>query len=381
MKQFLSFLLAAIAGGLIALGSVSLLNKDTAISANISTTDFSAQQINLINKKPVKGAAIFDFTVAAKLANPVVVYISAQAGEKTSKNNLGDDPMRFFFGDDTPVSGSGSGVIYSSDGYIVTNNHVIEFADKIEVTLFDNRKFSAKVVGTNKKTDLAILKIEANDLPTLAYSDSDKAEVGEWTLAVGNPFDLTSTVTAGIISAKGRSLGLLRDYRDAIESFIQTDAAVNPGNSGGALIDASGRLLGINTAIASQTGVFQGYSFAIPINLVKRIADDIIQYGTYKRAFLGVNIYPLDSKAAADLGLHINQGVVIEKVEKKGSAQLAGLRAKDVITKVENKIIKTVPDLAEVIGLSKAGDVLDITINRHGKTLSIPVQMLAETSN
>lgn len=381
MKQFLSFLLAAIAGGLIALGGVSLMSGKQALTQQENLSESPAQQVNFINKKPNTNPPIFNFTKAARLANPVVVHISTQVGHVAANKNNSDDPFRFFFDDDTPMSGSGSGVIYTSDGYIVTNNHVVEFADKLEVTLFDNRKFTAKVVGTNKKTDLAIIKIEAYDLPTLELGDSDKAQVGEWTLAVGNPFDLTSTVTAGIISAKGRSLGLLRDYRDAIESFIQTDAAVNPGNSGGALIDASGRLLGINTAIASQTGVFQGYSFAIPINLVKRIADDIIQYGTYQRAFLGVNIYPLDSKAAEDLGLHINQGVVIEKVEKKGSAQLAGLRAKDVITKVENKIIKTVPDLAEIIGLSKAGDVLDITINRHGKTLSIPVQMLAETSN
>jgi Do/DeqQ family serine protease len=379
MKQFLSFLLAAIAGGLIALGGVSLMQDE--IIAQTETFEAPSQQVNFVNKRPVPEVAIFDFTKAAELANPVVVHISAKAGEvSANNNNYSDDPFRFFFGDDSPMSGSGSGVIYTSDGYIVTNNHVVEFADKLEVTLYDNRKFNATVVGTNKKTDLAIIKIEANDLPTLVLADSDNARVGEWTLAVGNPFDLTSTVTAGIISAKGRSLRLLKD-RDAIESFIQTDAAVNPGNSGGALIDATGRLLGINTAIASQSGVFQGYSFAIPINLVKRIADDIIEYGSYHRAFLGVNIYPLDSESAQQLGVNISQGVVIERLEDKGSAQYAGLYPKDVIVKVDSKEIKGVPDLAEIIGTSKVGDVLDVTINRKGRTMTIPVKMRAEPDN
>lgn len=378
MKQFLSFLLAAIAGGLIALGGVSLFEKDTEISA--APTELPSQQISYVNQRPVPTSSIFDFTKAAQMANPVVVHIAAKANKANANNNYSDDPFRFFFGDDRPMSGSGSGVIYTSDGYIVTNNHVVEFADNLEVTLYDNRKFSATVVGANKKTDLAIIKIEANNLPTLELADSDKAQVGEWTLAVGNPFDLTSTVTAGIISAKGRSLRLLKD-RDAIESFIQTDAAVNPGNSGGALIDANGRLLGINTAIASQTGVFQGYSFAIPINLVKRIADDIIQYGNYRRAFLGVNIYPLDSETAEQLGISISQGVVIDRLEDKGSAQYAGLYPKDVIIKVDDKEIRGVPDLAEVIGLSKVGDVLDVTVNRKGKVMTIPVKMRPEPDN
>lgn len=379
MKQFFSFLLAAVAGGLIALGGVSLMdNEPSQIPAPIT---IPAQQVKNVNKSPVDGTTYFDFTKAAKVANPVVVHISAKAGKvSANNNNYSDDPFRFFFGDDRPMSGTGSGVIYTSDGYIVTNNHVVEFAEKIEVTLFDNRKFSAQVIGTNKKTDLAILKIEATNLPTLELADSDKVQVGEWTLAVGNPFDLTSTVTAGIVSAKGRSLRLLKD-RDAIESFIQTDAAVNPGNSGGALVDANGRLLGINTAIASQTGVFQGYSFAIPINLVKRIADDIIEFGSYQRAFLGVNIYPLDSEAAERLGISISQGVVIDKIENNGSAQYAGLYPKDVIIKVDDKVIKGVPDLAEIIGLSKVGDVLDVTVNRKGKNMTIPVRMRAEPGN
>ena len=378
MKQFLSFLLAAIAGGLIALGGVSIFEKDTEISA--APTELPSQQISYVNQRPVPASNIFDFTKAAQMANPVVVHIAAKANKTNANNNYSDDPFRFFFGEDRPMSGSGSGVIYTSDGYIVTNNHVVEFADNLEVTLYDNRKFSATVVGTNKKTDLAIIKIEANNLPTLELADSDEAQVGEWTLAVGNPFDLTSTVTAGIISAKGRSLRLLKD-RDAIESFIQTDAAVNPGNSGGALIDANGRLLGINTAIASQTGVFQGYSFAIPINLVKRIADDIIQYGNYRRAFLGVNIYPLDSETAKQLGISISQGVVIDRLEDKGSAQYAGLYPKDVIIKVDDKEIRGVPDLAEVIGLSKVGDVLDVTVNRKGEVMTIPVKMRPEPDN
>lgn len=377
MKQFLSFLLAAIAGGLIALGGVSLLDNES----DISPSNVPAQQVSYINKAPAPGTNMIDFTKAAQMANPVVVHITATAGKANAANKSNaDDPFRFFFGEEQPMSGSGSGVIYTADGYIVTNSHVVEFADELEVILYDNRQFKAKVIGINKKTDLAIIKIEANDLPTLEFADSDKAQVGEWTLAVGNPFDLMSTVTAGIISAKGRSLRLLKD-RDAIESFIQTDAAVNPGNSGGALVDANGRLLGINTAIASQTGVFQGYSFAIPINLVKRIADDIIEYGSYKRAFLGVNIYPLDSETAQSLGIKISQGVVIDRIEDNGSAQYAGLYPKDVIVKVDDKEIRGVPDLAEAIGLSKVGDVIDVTINRKGQTLTIPVKMRPEPDN
>ena len=381
MKQFFSLTIAAVLGGMMVLGGNYILSDDNQPLAlqTAQSPQPHAQQIKYVDKLSKPNPLTLDFRAAAKKATKAVVYINS-TGKRSSHQAV--DPMELFFGRggyDAPVQGSGSGVIYSSDGYIITNNHVIDFADDIQVTLSDNRKFKAKLIGTNKNTDIAVLKIEATNLQTLELANSDNAEIGEWTLAVGNPFDLTSTVTAGIISAKGRSLKLLPN-REAIESFIQTDAAVNPGNSGGALVDAEGRLLGINTAIATQTGAFQGYSFAIPIDLVKRIADDIINYGSYQRAFLGVSIYPLDSKAAAELNVNISQGVVIESIEDRSSAQYAGLNPKDIITKVNNRDIKDIPDLAEIVGRSKAGDVLDISIVRNGEPMTLQVKMRPESN-
>jgi len=371
MKRLISFVLAGAFGGLIALGGAWLLSPNKQRIA--SETAAPARAINFS-----PGNVPFDFTAAANVSMPVVVHIKASAKQKTQANE-GYNPLRFFFGDEMlnqPMEGTGSGVIYSNDGYIITNNHVVEFADKVRVTLYDNREFEATVVAKDKKTDLAVVKIEATDLPVLKLADSDAAKVGEWVLAVGNPFDLTSTVTAGIISAKGRSLRLI-EGRDAIESFIQTDAAVNPGNSGGALIDAQGRLLGINTAIATRTGAFQGYSFAIPINLAKRIVDDMIKFGSYQRAFLGVNIYELGDEEAREMGLKVSQGVVIETLVDGGSAQYAGLQPKDVIVKVDGRDIKNVPELTEIVGRAKVGDVLNLTINRKGETIDVAVRMKA----
>ncbi len=381
MKQFFSLTIAAILGGMMVLAGNHFLSPDHSkqLSQTIQAPRPQAQQIKYVDRLNKTNASTLDFRAAAKKATKAVVYINSTGTR--SHSNQANDPMSYFFGrsDNTPIQGSGSGVIYSTDGYIVTNNHVIDFADDIQVTLSDNRKFKAKLIGTNKNTDLAVLKIEATNLQTLELANSDAAEIGEWTLAVGNPFDLTSTVTAGIISAKGRSLKILPN-REAIESFIQTDAAVNPGNSGGALVDAEGRLLGINTAIATQTGAFQGYSFAIPIDLVKRIVDDIINYGSYQRAFLGVSIYPLDSKSAKELDVDISQGVVIESIEDRSSAQYAGLNQKDIITKVNNRVIKDIPDLAEIVGRSKVGDTLDISIVRNGEPMKFQVKMRPETN-
>lgn len=381
MRNFLSILFAAILGGVIALGGAQLLNKEgKTITENVNVP---ARVVKMTaSNNNVSPSVPFDFKEAAKKSTKSVVHIAAKGSSSTASG--GDDNVfKYFFGDEGsnhPISGTGSGVIYTSDGYIITNNHVVDFASELEVTLSDNRKYAATLVGRNEKTDLAVIKIEANNLPTLDLADSDRAEIGEWTLAVGNPFNLTSTVTAGIISAKGRSLRLLPD-RDAIESFIQTDAAVNPGNSGGALVDARGRLLGINTAIATQNGSFQGYSFAIPINLVKRIADDIIKYGSYHRAFLGVNIFPLDNEVADEMGLEITQGVVINSLVDGGAAQYAGLLPKDVIVKVNDKTILSVPDLSETVGRTKVGDIIDIKINRFGKEMTVPVKMRPEPEN
>jgi Do/DeqQ family serine protease len=273
-----------------------------------------------------------------------------------------------------PRKGSGSGVIVSKDGYVVTNNHVVDFADEVLVTTNDNRKFTAEVIGTDPQTDLAVLKIDAYDLQTLSYGDSDKARVGEWVLAVGNPFDLNSTVTAGIISAKGRDIDIIQG-KNAMEAFIQTDAAVNPGNSGGALVNTEGELIGINTAIASRTGSYVGYSFAIPVNMMKRITEDIIKYGEYRRVSLGVLVRELNSDLSQDLGLSVTQGVVVDDLVSGGSAQYAGVLPNDVILKINGRTVKNFPDLQEMIGRAKVGETINLTLLRKDKTKELPVRL------
>lgn len=379
MKQIFSLILAGIIGGMVTLGGSHLLQQEQPAT----TSPGFAQQVNFSPGQNFS-TPTFNFTEAAAKATPAVVNITATAARKTAqREDRGSEqinPFRFFFGDPEdqgPIEGTGSGVIYTPDGYIITNNHVVEFADELLVTLSDNRKFKAKLIGRDEKTDMALIKIEAHNLPTLQLADSDNAKIGEWVLAVGNPFNLTSTVTAGIISAKGRSINLLGG-NTAIEAFIQTDAAVNPGNSGGALVDAEGRLLGINTAIASRTGSFQGYSFAIPVNLMKRIVDDIMEFGSYQRPLLGINIQDLDSEYADSLGISITQGVVVERLVDGGSAQYAGLQAKDVITKVNDRSVNSVPELQEIIGRSKVGDTVTLTVNRKGQTKQIAVKLRAE---
>ncbi len=379
MKQILSLIAAGIIGGMITLAGFHWLQPEAPQS------NLDKETAHLVNYKiPVlpSSAPAFDFKSAARVATPAVVHIvSSSNGTRTTEE---EGAFRYFFGgpDNRPQRGSGSGVIYSEDGYIITNNHVVDNADKVEVTLADNRTFNAKIVGTEERSDLAVLKIEANNLPTLQTADSDKTEVGEWVLAVGNPFELNSTVTAGIVSAKGRNIRLI-DTEGAIEAFIQTDAAVNPGNSGGALVDAEGRLLGINTAIATRTGVYSGYSFAIPINLAKKIVDDIIEYGSYQRAYLGVGIQEIDLYLAVELGLKVNQGVVVTRVFDGGSAQYAGIQENDVITYVDNKKITNIAELQETIGRAQVGETVNLTVNRFGRDKNLPVRLKSqlETSN
>lgn len=383
MKQVLSFVFAGVVGGLVVLGGMYALPTPD------QTQTATGQQLFQPKSASYAGTeGLVDFRQAAAMARPAVVHISAtESREKAMERGRQNNPFYHFFGEDffygsplenlyQPLQGAGSGVIYTSDGYIVTNNHVVEFADELEVTLFDNRKFRATVVGSYPKTDLAVIKIEATGLPILPLADSDQTEVGEWVLAVGNPMNLTSTVTAGIVSAKGRNINIINE-RDAIESFIQTDAAVNPGNSGGALVDARGHLLGINTAISSRTGSFEGYSFAIPVNIVRKIADDIIEYGSFQRAYLGVSIFELDSDYANEYGLDFSQGVVIERLEEGGSAQYAGLLPQDVIVAVDGRSIKSIPELQEVVGRSKVGDVISVTVYRSGKMQDIQVRLNA----
>ncbi len=309
-----------------------------------------------------------DFTVAAEMSVHAVVHVKSMY-----KNQVYSDPIySFFFGDmyqnQAPtVQTSGSGVIITSDGYIVTNNHVIQNSEYIEVVLNDKRTYTAKVIGVDPSTDIALIKIEEKNLPVISYGDSDALKVGEWVLAVGNPFNLTSTVTAGIVSAKARNINILSQY--SIESFIQTDAAVNPGNSGGALINNQGLLVGINTAIASQTGSYVGYSFAIPVNIVKKIVTDLIEFGEVKRAYLGVSIQSLDPRLAADKGIDLKNGVYVEEVYQDGAAKDGGAQPGDVIVAMNDFPIADIPMLHEQLSKYRPGDVIKVKVNRSGKEM------------
>lgn len=379
MSKFWSTTLAGAVGGLIVFGAIKMTEKP-APESGVLPAPAPVKQVNYT----YGGAPVpFDFTRAADRAMPAVVHIKAMESRETAiQRQRQSNPFRFFFGDDflpfddyaRPRSGTGSGVIYTSDGYILTNNHVVEFADEFEITLHDNREFKARLVGADPSTDMAVLKIDANNLPAIELGNSDDVKVGEWALAVGNPFDLTSTVTAGIISAKSRDINIIRKGAP-IESFIQTDAAVNPGNSGGALVDANGRLIGINSAIATPTGVFAGYSFAIPVNLAKRIADDLVKYGKFKRAYLGVDIATMDSNLATELNIPYAQGVWVKELDPQGSAAQAGIQRNDIITKINGKNVTSGPELRELIGRSKVGESVNLTLVRNGKEKDVAVRL------
>ena len=264
--------------------------------------------------------------------------------------------------------GYGSGVVISPDGYIVTNNHVVEGASKIEVTFNDKHKRTATIIGNDPSTDLALIKVEASDLEYLTFADSDKVRVGEWVLAVGNPFNLTSTVTAGIVSAKARNINILGDG-STIESFIQTDAAINPGNSGGALVDMEGNLIGINAAIASRTGSYEGYSFAIPSNIVKKVVEDFLQYGSLQRAYLGVSIVEITEELAEAKGIEEMSGVYIMEVNERGGAKAAGIKKDDILLSVNNISVNSNSQLVGVIGQYRPGDKVRVKIQRGGEVL------------
>ena len=374
MKNLFSLVFAGIIGGMITLGGVYLLHTSPIENVTSTIENYAQPVSSNLNVRAGSATAPFDFANAAEKATPSVVHITATSG-RSQQDNSGN-PLDFFFGNPGEGGlrgGTGSGVIYSPDGYIITNNHVIEGANNIEVTLSDNRTYQATVVGTEAQADLAVLKIDAQRLPVLKKADSDRARIGEWVLAVGNPFDLNSTVTAGIISAKGRDIGIIQG--NSIESFIQTDAAVNPGNSGGALVDAQGRLLGINTAIATQTGSYSGYSFAIPVNFMEKIAQDIIEFGSYQRGLLGVYIQNLNNELADELGLNITQGVVVTNTVKSGAAEFAGIQKNDVIIKVSGITVNSSPKLQELVGTKRQGEKVNITINRRGKIKEIPVTL------
>jgi len=387
MKNITSLVFAGIIGGLITLGGHQLMQEEAPIQQPI------AKQVNSTYTVPVSSKPVpLNFTEAATIAMPTVVHIkasesrgAAQYRRDEQQENRGN-MLDFFFdspfggGGGSPFGGgqkkgTGSGVIISNDGYIVTNKHVVDFADELEVTLYDDRTFKATKIGIDPRTDLAVIKIDSDNLPTMEFANSERTKVGEWVLAVGNPFDLTSTVTAGIISAKGRSIGVIRDAQ-AIENFIQTDAVVNPGNSGGALVDLDGRLVGINTAIATPTGTFAGYSFAIPSNMVLDITNHIIEHGG-PRAMLGVQVVDVDNDLAEEQNLYVDAGVYIAKVVDGGSAQYAGVLPNDVITRVDGVQIEDSPTLIDMVSKAKVGETLELTINRDGRTKKIAVTLKA----
>jgi Do/DeqQ family serine protease len=390
MKQFGALTMAAMLGSILTLVAYNWLNDGDKKSINLSTQTPVANVAYTLNEK---GEAIpLDFTGTAEKVTKAVVHIRSTQKENQRNEQLFIDPFREFFGGPQrpmqpmqPAQSTGSGVIINQEGYIVTNNHVVNDAAIVEVTLSDNRSFKAEVIGTDPDTDLAVLKIKEKNLPFLSFVDSDKAKVGEWVLAVGNPFNLNSTVTAGIISAKGRNIGIVnREGRatselgnTAIESFIQTDAAINPGNSGGALVDLNGGLLGINTAIASPTGAYSGYGFAVPSDIVKKIVEDLIEFGVVQRGWLGVSIVSVNNDVAKEYDLNILEGAYISAFAEKSSAKDAGLKEGDVVIKIDDTSIKTSTALIEYIGRKRPGDKVNVTVNRQGKELIFPVTLKA----
>ena len=391
-KKFSMLFFAALLGSALTTGAYLMIEKD-----NKSLT------VEHLSASPVMGAAYtvnkegeivpLEFTGVAGKVTPAVVHIKSTAVARQSDsrgwNQPGPDQMpdedlfRRFFGPDfrfdqrspgapMPRVGSGSGVIINPEGYIVTNNHVIRGAEDIEVTLNDNRVYKAKVVGTDPSTDLAVVQIKEKNLPYVPLVNSDEVQIGEWVLAVGNPFNLNSTVTAGIISAKARNINILRD-RSAIESFIQTDAAINPGNSGGALVNLQGGLVGINTAIASNTGSYAGYGFAVPSNIVSKVVEDLIEYGMVQRGYLGLLIRSVDGNLAREMELEVVEGVYVDSITASSAAGEAGIKEGDVILSVNDKKTRTSSNLLEIVGSQRPGDEVTLEVDRFGKKLDFEV--------
>lgn len=369
MNKLASFFLASFLGAGLALGGARFFGNSSTPFAGQPAENYAIPAYRTANDG---GIMPNNFSPAANRSMPTVVHIKAV--EDNRPRNERERQFYSFFGEPAPQTSFGSGVILSKEGYIATNNHVIDGAGTLEVTLFDNRKFKAQVIGSDPSTDLAVIKIEAENLSAIEFANSDEVRVGEWALAVGNPMNLTSTVTAGIISAKGRNINLIEGQRP-VESFIQTDAAVNPGNSGGALVNLDGNLIGINTAIASQTGAYSGYSFAIPANLVKKVVFDLIQYGQVNRGLLGVVISDLDADWAKEKGLALTEGVFVREVNPGGGAEEAGIVAGDVIISIEDAPIKTVPELQEKIASRNPGDLVRIKVNRNGTAKAFTVKL------
>lgn len=389
--------LTACLGGAVAIGSYKLIEtkfQDNGTFEEKQKVYFTNNPTPTINSS----TGDLDFTQAAAAVTPAVVHIKTTYGS-SNQGYSGRDQMQDFFDDffggrrrpQGPAQGSGSGVIISDDGYIVTNNHVVDDADKIDVILPDKRSFEAKIVGTDANTDLALIKIEGSGFPIVKLGNSDNVRVGEWVLAVGYPFALNTTVTAGIVSAKGRQIGILDQgnnrnlngepqARTAIESFIQTDAAINRGNSGGALVNTRGELIGVNAAIASQSGSYEGYGFAIPINLAKKVLNDFKEFGTVRRGYIGINFTGLDAEQAKRLGVSEINGLYVNEVIPGSGADKGGLKEGDIITKVDGNQIVSPADLQERVGRLGPGDKVQLTYLRDGKSVVTTVTLKGEES-
>ena len=359
MKQYLIIGISSLLSALLAITVYRYLEdpQEVIIRETVPAQYTNFDPLEYSKQRRFIASAPTDFTTAAELATPAVVNI------KTVQGGGNFD----FWGSSSYGTSSGSGVIVSPDGYIVTSNHVIEDSDEIEVTLNDKREYRAEVIGTDPSTDLALIKVKAKKLPAVEFGNSDSLRVGEWVLAVGNPFNLESTVTAGIVSAKGRSIDIL-EGQDRIESFIQTDAAVNPGNSGGALVNTNAELIGINAAIITRSGRYEGYSFAVPSNLVRKVIRDLRDYGIVQRGILGVFIDEMTSERASELGLSSVEGVYITRVTPESGADDAGLQQGDVIIGINEVVTKTLPEMQEQLGRYRPGNTISVDYIRDGKT-------------
>jgi Do/DeqQ family serine protease len=375
-KYLLGGLLMALLGATIALFAYTtiMVKPTNAISKDSSSVELQKARAYLTSLQTQEGQ--IDFTYAAEQTVHAVVHVHT----KTTMGASSDNPiLEWFYGDKYSskpqiANGYGSGVIITDDGYIITNNHVVENAESVDVTLNDKRTFTAKVVGRDPGSDIALLKIKAENLPFIKYGDSEQLKLGEWVLAVGNPFNLTSTVTAGIVSAKGRSLQLNEgNYR--IESFIQTDAALNMGNSGGALVNTKGLLVGITSAILSPNGAYAGNSFAIPVTIVKKVVNDLKEYGEVQRAIIGVNIKDVEADDAAKQKLNEVKGALVTRIIPEGSASEAGMKENDVIIKFDGQPTNTVAELQEQVGKHRPGDKATVTYIRNGKETTIPITL------
>lgn len=379
MKRFFSLLFVSVLGGALTLFAYTTFVEKPSSEQDAILTGYPPKvvQTHLVsNAKPTEALLNVDLTLAAESTINTVVHVKNTSVANSNPSSLLE--YLYGFGSNTPRErvGTGSGVIISPDGYIVTNNHVIENASKISITLNDNREFDAKLIGTDSNTDIALIKIEAgSDLPYITFADSDNVRVGEWVLAVGNPYNLNSTVTAGIVSAKSRGLTEQQFGKTSIQSFIQTDAAVNPGNSGGALVNTRGELVGINTAITSQTGSYIGYSFAVPSNIARKVVEDLIEYGGVQRAILGVTGSEVNNDLVQTEGLNEAAGFWVSEVEPNSGAYKAGIKKGDVIIKLDDVKINKFADLSGYLNTKRPNDMVNVQVDRKGELKNFKVTL------